>query len=269
VIRHYLAFNAPRELNLSHKDRTATLHALQHTTHPSAFSAAVAIAEATLRGQSHQNFVRWSICNGNKPRVFFVRTMGIQTVLFGFIIATSLTLSKVSRWWRIFAALMWFMGFSTLIAAYKGLCVILHSSHSRDLRPWEHESDAGAELGQAASTHSFSGASIVRGHTSRASSENSDYEDYKCYVDSPDSLRLRPDSQRTFGSRNDWVNAEWVSKYEKKNIISKIFEKNVWTQNEALKVLQDKIVLGANIWALIITVPLTAGFVALPNGNFF
>lgn len=34
VMRQYLAFTSPRELNLSHKDRALCLHALQHTTHP-------------------------------------------------------------------------------------------------------------------------------------------------------------------------------------------------------------------------------------------
>jgi hypothetical protein len=48
IMHHYLAFNAPREPNLSRKDRALCLHALQHTTHPSALQPAVTIAEAAL-----------------------------------------------------------------------------------------------------------------------------------------------------------------------------------------------------------------------------
>lgn len=265
IIRHYLASNAPRELNLSHKDRTSLLHALQHTTHPSAFASAITIAEATLRGQSHPNFIRWSICNGNKPKIFFVRTMGVQGILLGFAVATILTLSKASRWWRIFAALLWFVGFSTMIAAYKGLCMILHKSHSRNLRPWEQDMHVGSELGKGSSTRRQSLATTVGGQTVFSSREGNLDDD----LDDAQTLKFRPDSQQTFGSRNDWQNADWVSKYEKKNIVSKIFEENVWTQNETLKMLQDRIVLGANFWSLIVTVPLTVAFVALPNGNFF
>ena len=35
-----------------------------------------------------------------------------------------------------------------------------------------------------------------------------------------------------------------------------------------LRLLQDKIVLGAHLWGLIMTVPLTAAFVAIPMGQF-
>ena len=66
IVNHYLAPGAPRELNLSHDDRATVLHALQYTTHPSAFNLVKIRLDATLRNQSHPNFVRWSICNGNK-----------------------------------------------------------------------------------------------------------------------------------------------------------------------------------------------------------
>lgn len=62
----------------------------------------------------------------------------------------------------------------------------------------------------------------------------------------------------------------YKGKYEKRPILSKVFEKkSVWTQDETLRILQDKIVLGANVWAVILTIPLTVIFVALPKGNFY
>lgn len=260
IMRHYLAFTAPRELNLSHKDRAQCLHALQHTTHPSALAPAAQIAEATLRGQSHPNFIRWSICNGNKPRVFFVRTMGVSNIAFGFAIAILLTLSRASRWWRIFAALEWFIGISTMVAAYKGLCVILHHTHARNLRPWEQDLDS--EIGETR-RNSFESS----GNNVQLASRTADYDD----IDKVDeTASSRHSNLQPFGPSNSSFEGEaWVKRYEKRPMLKKVFEKSVWTQDESLRILQDKIVLGANLWALIITVPLTIIFVALPKGNFY
>ena len=66
IIDHYLAAGAPRELRLSQEDRAAVLQALRYTTHPSAFNLVKRMLDATLRNVSHPNFIRWSICNGNK-----------------------------------------------------------------------------------------------------------------------------------------------------------------------------------------------------------
>lgn len=34
-----------------------------------------------------------------------------------------------------------FVGFDIAVAAYKGLCVIIHTTHNRALRPWEQFGD--------------------------------------------------------------------------------------------------------------------------------
>jgi len=261
VMRHYLAFTAPRELNISHRDRARCLHALQHTTHPSALEPAVKITEAALRGQSHPNFIRWSICNGNKPRVFFVRTMGVTNSTFGFIIAIVLTLSSLSRWWRIFAAIEWFMGISTMIAAYKGLCVILHHSHARNLRPWEQDLDS--EIGDMRRHSSESS----ENRTFQLASRTGDHEDE--HREDGDGSSYRPSTMQTFGPKNSFDDAIWVEKYHRKPVIRKVFDKSTWTQDETLRVLQDRIVLGANLWAVVLTIPLTVVFVAFPKGNLF
>jgi len=74
----------------------------------------------------------------------------------------------------------------------------------------------------------------------------------------------------TFGPKNSFDQERWVSDYGKKPLLTKVFhEKCVWTQDETLRLLQDKIVLGAYLWGLIMTVPLTAAFVAIPMGNSF
>lgn len=251
---------------MSHKDRNNIFQAIQHTTHPSAFLPAFMIADATLRGQSHPNFIRWSICNGNKPRVIFVRGLGIQGVIVGFIIAIVLATSHVSRWYRIFAAIFWFIGFSTIIAAYKGLCLILHLGHSRNLRPWE--------LSQDISVHSLE----QQRRNSRTDSTNGDQiqlaerivtSSDRDLKDDRESLSLERSSMNTFGSKNDLERERWAETYEKRSLIRKIFEKSVRTQDETLQVLQDRIVLGANIWGLVVTLPLTVLFVALPQWSYF
>jgi hypothetical protein len=254
-MRHYLAFDSPRELNLSHKDRAFCLHAVQNTTHPSAFGPAVRIAEAALRGQSHPNFIRWSICNGNKPKIVFVRTLGVVHVVAGFVIGILLALSKANRWYRLLPVPVMFVGLSTLIAAYKGLCIILHHTHVRNLHPWEQASDAELELAESRriSTTSTTNPMVSAGDKETAAPG-----------------AIKPINRVTFGPKNNsFSSATWVGDYEKKPLISKIFEKSVWTQDASLRLLQDKIVLGANLWALFGTVLYAVLFCGVPNGNFY
>src|ERR1700761_3634976 len=120
IITIYIAENSPRELNLSGRERTAVLHALQNTTHPSAFRLVITSVEYSLRRQAHPNFVRWTICNGNRPRVVFARGLGVGGIVGGFVADLLITLSSASRPWRILPFLGWFIGIATLIAAWKG-----------------------------------------------------------------------------------------------------------------------------------------------------
>jgi hypothetical protein len=187
--------------------------------------------------------------------VLFVRGLGIKGITVGFVIATVLTLSDISRWYRIFAALFWFIGFSTIIAAYKGLCLILHTAHSRNLHPWELADDIS-----------------IQSPTERPQRDSSASTASCCDMEPKDeeaSLRFDRTSMNTFGPKNEWERERWVRAYERRGLVRKVFEKSVWTQDETLRVLQDRIVLGANVWSFIVTVPLTVAFVALPCGNYF
>jgi hypothetical protein len=62
----------------------------------------------------------------------FKKKVKRDTITLGFIL---LILSSASRWWSIFAAIEWFLGISAVVAAYKGLYVILHHSHACNLQP--------------------------------------------------------------------------------------------------------------------------------------
>lgn len=97
-------------------------------------------------------------------------------------------------------------------------------------------------------------------------SRTGDYDDKKL---GGDTSSFRPPSFQTFGDKNSFDDAQWIEKYEKKSLLSKVFEKSIWTQDETLRILQDRIVLGANLWGIILTVVCTVVFVAVPKGNYY
>lgn len=248
VISHYLNPGSSRELNLSSKDRANVLHALEHTTHPSALTLVKDMVEASLRGQSHPNFIRWAICNGNKPRVLFVRNLGIAHIVAAVILGLLLILSNASRWWRLFVFPLFFVGFDISVAAYKGLCVIIHANHRRALRPWE-------QFSEDVSLSSFDG-----GPEEEANLSTDD-------MFSMASRSRNGVSLDTFGTSNSYSHELWVEKYKQKYLFQKIFTKSVWVQEQAVRLLQDKIVRQSHAWALTISVLLTALVVALPQAS--
>lgn len=292
VISHYLAPTSPRELNISHRTRSAVLHALQHTTHPSALTLVKEMVEAALRGQSHPNFIRWSICNGNKPRVLFVRNSGILHVLAAVILGTLLVLSSASRWWRVLCFPLFFVGIGIGIAAYKGLCVIIHKSHSRALRPWEQFGDVetGGRGGGTSDNLNDDSTSIyishhdihadeeaaAFGHSHNHNHNNNNKNDIIINNNNNNSVSSTDDvyslSQRskkaisldTFGTSNSYGHESWVDRYRKQTLFKKIFAKQIWVQDQTVRLIQDRIVLQSYVWSLICSVPLTALFLALP-----
>jgi predicted membrane protein len=184
-----------------------------------------------LRRQAHPNFVRWSICNGNPARVLFARCLGVGLIIGGFVIAVILTLSGIGRGYRVLAAIAWVLGISTLIAAYKGMCVVLHGMHHRHVRPWELF-DQTKELG----------------------------------LDDVNNTKL---SFESFGSSNSYEDEPWVVKYQRRNVARKIFDREVWIQEPALRQIQDVIFIQSLVGSVIAGGILAGVFVALPSGGFF
>jgi len=232
IISIYIADGGTRQLNLSSKEKSSLLHALQHTTHPSAFRDVIATVEWSLRCQAHPNFIRWTICNGNRPRVIFARGLGVGGIVGGLIAAIIITLSSAGRGWRVLSFIGFMIGISTLIAAWKGMCVVLHGMHHRHLRPWE-----------------------------LFASE-----------DEPDGVDMKMDSSESLASQNSsnsWEDEPWVAKYEKRNLVRKVFDREVWVQEPALRQIQDTIFLQAILGAFIISAISTGIFCAFPKGNFF
>ncbi|KAK5144642.1 hypothetical protein LTR04_001503 [Oleoguttula sp. CCFEE 6159] len=280
VISHYLAPGSPRELNLSHRDRASVLHALQQTTHPSAFALVSTFVEGTLRGQSHPNFIRWSICNGNKPRVIFVRTMGIAHTLGALLLALLLTLSSASRWFRLTAGPVMFVGLAILVAAWKGLCVILHHTHGRNLKPWEQGSEGSLYSDGTGSTAFSVDEEATLTGTDAISQQFEKEKDKSCRgtaistsastSTAPSTVRRPTRSFDPFGSSNTaWRDERWVRRYSAKPLVSKVFDQSVWVQEESVRLVQDRIVRQSNVWAAIVTVVFLVVFVALPKGNLY
>ncbi|MCJ1462570.1 hypothetical protein MMC07_001172 [Pseudocyphellaria aurata] len=248
IVSHYITPGGPRELNLSHRDRAALMYALEHTTHPSAFSAVKNMLDMTLRNRAHPNFIRWSICNGNMPYVFSLRAFAIMNITIGCIIAILITLSSLSRWFRIIAAVEWWVGITNIIAAYQGLCVLLHKRHTRQIRPWEIDE-----------THD------TRGRSSddvEASYHGGDLE----YSEAKSRWPVR---MEVFGPANNYLKESWIEKDRRKSAWSKIIRKKVRVEERGLRILQNRIVLHAMLWALMITFALTTMFVVLPEGQFY
>jgi hypothetical protein len=232
IISIYIADGGARQLNLSSRERTMLLHALQNTTHPSAFQDVATTVEWSLRCQAHPNFIRWTICNGNRPRVIFARGLGIGGILLGLIAAILITLSSAGRGWRVLSIIGFLIGISTLIAAWKGMCVVLHGMHHRHLRPWElFGSD-----------------------------------------DDPNSFEVKNisfDSLESHGTTNSYEDEPWVAKYEKRNVVRKIFDREIWIQEPALRQIQDTIFLQSILGALVLSIIIVGIFCAIPKGNYY
>ena len=216
---------------MADREHKSILHALQVTTHPSAFRVLVQNVESTLRRQSHPNFVRWTICNGNRPRVIFARGLGIGGIVVGFLADLIITLSSASRPWRVLPFLGWFIGIATLIAAWKGMCVVLHGMHHRHVRPWELFSD-----------------------------ESEEHLDEK--FGSSESLLSNT-------SNDSWEDEPWIPRYKKRNVVRKVFDREVWIQEPALRQIQDTIFIQALLGAFVASAICVGIFCAVPAGNFY
>ncbi|KAF7560738.1 hypothetical protein G7046_g3393 [Stylonectria norvegica] len=227
VIATYISDGAPRQLNLSSNEQKTAIQALAYTTHPTAFRNIFRSVEESLRHQAHPNFVRWSICNGNPARVLFARCLGVGLIIAGFVIGLIVTLSKAPRGYRALSAIAFALGISTLVAAYKGMCVVLHGMHHRHVRPWE------------------------------------------LFVDNDNGDELEKRSFDSFGSTNSYEDEPWVVKYERRNVIRKVFDRELWIQEPALRQIQDTIFIQAVLSSLLLAAVLTAIFVAVPGGNLF
>lgn len=291
ITAHYILPSAPRELNLSHRDRSALLHALSQTTHPSAFAPVLEVTSLVLRNHSHPNFVRWSMCNGNKPRVLFLRTFAAWWLVFSLILALLLILSDRSRWIRIVVALPLWFSICNMVAARNGLCVLLFRSHTREVHPWEivaaprpehkpswrdrrkgdTKSARGVPLAinlkppQDSTYHNLPSHSNTNHHTdSKTHPFDTDIESLSTLSGSTTKARMAP-----FGPSNTFTHEPWVERWRRTGWVRKLSLRKVWVREEGLRIMQNRIVLMAHGWAILVTVPVMVGVVACPQVGLY
>ncbi|KAI1358670.1 hypothetical protein F5Y08DRAFT_350563 [Xylaria arbuscula] len=133
----------------------------------------------------------------------------------------------------ILLAVLWVVGIATLVMAAKGMCVVLHGLHHRHVRPWELFVDDSA----------------------------TDIDDL-CSGGGKQSFD-------SFGSGNSYEDEPWVVQYRRRFVVRKIFDREVWIQEPALRQIQDTIFLQSMLMASFGAAVLTVIFVAVPAGNFF
>lgn len=83
---------------------------------------------------------------------------------------------------------------------------------------------------------------------------------------------MKGTSQDSLGSQhssNSFEDEPWVAKYEKRNLIRKVFDREVWVQEPALRQIQDTIFLQSILGALILSIIIVGIFCAFPKGNYF
>jgi hypothetical protein len=82
-------------------------------------------------------------------------------------------------------------------------------------------------------------------------------------------FEMKKDSMESLGSNKSYENEPWIARYEKRNVIRKVFDREVWIQEPALRQIQDTIFLQAILGSLLLTGVALAIFVPLPKGNYF
>lgn len=229
IISTYIMDGSPRQVNLSDRDRKAVMHALSYTTHPSALRLVIRSVESSLRHQNHPNFVRWSICNGNPPRISFARYMGWAGVFNALVIAILLTLSRANRGWRATAIPVLFLGAWAVVASYSGMCICMHifSRHHQHIRPWDL----------------FEHVEEVAG--------------------------LRKQSYDSIGSSNSFEEEPWIAKYSERNLVRKILDREILIQEPVLRQIHDTIFVQAMLAGLVASLVFGAVFLPLPPANLF
>ncbi len=76
-------------------------------------------------------------------------------------------------------------------------------------------------------------------------------------------------SKDSFGSSNSFEDEPWVARYERRNVVRKVFDREVWIEEPALRQIQDTIFLQALLGAFVVSAVSVGVFCALPAGNFY
>jgi hypothetical protein len=95
------------------------------------------------------------------------------------------------------------------------------------------------------------------------------WELFSDHEDSGSEGDLKKSSFESQDSSNSYEDEPWVPKYEKRNMIRKVFDREVWIEEPALRQIQDTIFLQALLGAFVASAILVGIFCAVPKGKFF
>ncbi len=87
--------------------------------------------------------------------------------------------------------------------------------------------------------------------------------------DASSNYEMKKGSFDSLGSCNNYEDEPWIVKYEKRNVIRKIFDREVWIQEPALRQIQDTIFIQSILGAIVISAIAVGIFVAIPKGRFY
>lgn len=93
---------------------------------------------------------------------------------------------------------------------------------------------------------------------------------WELFVDEYDesaTLELKKGSFDSLGSSNSYEDEPWIAKYDHRNVVRKVFDREVWIQEPALRQIQDTIFVQALLGSLLLSLVAVGIFVALPMGR--
>lgn len=185
------------------------------------------------------------MCNGNPARVSGARCLGWASIATAFLISVLLTLSGKGRGWRAFGAAFLVVGLCAVVASYRGMCICMYSmNHHRHIRPWELFVDAEPEPEK--------GGMVGNGAAGGGGG-----------------MGMQKRSFDSFGSSNSFEDEPWVVEYQNKSLTRKIFDKEAWIQEPAIRAIQDIIFIQSSLVGLLAGGVFVTVFVLLPSGDFF
>lgn len=278
---------------------------MKRTTHPSALLPAFTAAEMILKTRSHPNFIRRSKRNANKPRLVLIRAIASAVVLFGFVIDVLLVLSSASTFWRVASLVVWWPGFTLLLAAVHGVCLFLYAWNLQQLRPWEARHKDTAAATAASTTGGFddverhegplhrddppSAVAEVTTHISsdkdnrRTPSRTPEKTTTTTITTSSSSSASRASTplggtyyttdparkacMQAFGPANGWERRARMGPYAASSLRQKIWDEAVRTQNRDARLLRDRAVLLAVCWGGVLSGLLTVASLWIPVMN--
>lgn len=95
---------------------------------------------------------------------------------------------------------------------------------------------------------------------------------WELFEDEPDQLpreRVKEMSVESLDTSHSYEDEPWVAKYEKRHLIRKVFDREVWVEEEAVRQIQDTIFVQAILSSLILSIAIVGIFCAFPRGNYY